>query len=680
MTKSTFPTTLVERKSLLHDALHQLKQNFIALDGIIDEIGDLMLPWWLFPEVQLRPAIINLWGMTGSGKTALVRGLAELLGYEHQLLRFDMGEYGQNGPMLKYTLTNQLYQFNNRAPIILLDEFQFAKTLDESGREANNTSLRIIWDLLDSGIINFEGHVNTYYTLRAYKAIRLLTECQGLGVELRQGLIVQGADTVKRIFGDFVFGYFDGSVDRSEGEGFTDAEYFVSDVFCTGIYEICSHQYGSFRDIAEKIRAFNSVHELIQYLTQVIQDEEKPKTMNLSRALIFVVGNLDEAYYMSSNINPDISPDEFYRNTKKINIADIKFALQKRFRNEQLARLGNNHLIYHAFTTRNYYEFIELSLVRLSNQVLERFGIAFEWDQSVRDIIFQEGVFPTQGVRPVMSTIRNLIESYISKLILAIVENGWDQVEKVNWHYRREKYHLKVQQANSGQIWELTFPVTLKVNSLRQSVNDDLQSQVAVHESGHALISLFTTGIVPEYIITRTVDSESQGFTYIRLPEEITSFRLVKDLIMIGLGGYLAELALFGPENTSAGVSSDLRRLTELAHQAIRDYGMGGDPVRLHLHIYGGSPYQSTFTAAHEEKVHQLLQECRAAAASIVDQHRPLLLRLSRYLSGHSRMEKNAIKKMTTAYCQEHQLPVPRFIEADQYFGFKQQLQAAEPK
>ena len=142
---------ILKKKSTLAKAVTQLKKEFVGLDSIIDELSDTVLPWWLFPENQLRPLIINLWGMTGSGKTDLIKRLSELLNYHKQLLRFDMGEFGTSSSFLKYTLTRQLIQFSEQSPIIVLDEFQFAKTKDEQGKEVNNTSLRIIWDLLDSG-------------------------------------------------------------------------------------------------------------------------------------------------------------------------------------------------------------------------------------------------------------------------------------------------------------------------------------------------------------------------------------------------------------------------------------------------------------------------------------------------------------------------------------------------
>ena len=60
---------ILKKKTSLAKAVIQLKKEFVGLDGIIDELSDTILPWWLFPENQLRPLIINLWGMTGSGKT-----------------------------------------------------------------------------------------------------------------------------------------------------------------------------------------------------------------------------------------------------------------------------------------------------------------------------------------------------------------------------------------------------------------------------------------------------------------------------------------------------------------------------------------------------------------------------------------------------------------------------------
>jgi hypothetical protein len=46
--------SLSERRMLLNNAVKQLKKEFIGINGIIDELADVILPWWLFPENQMR--------------------------------------------------------------------------------------------------------------------------------------------------------------------------------------------------------------------------------------------------------------------------------------------------------------------------------------------------------------------------------------------------------------------------------------------------------------------------------------------------------------------------------------------------------------------------------------------------------------------------------------------------
>jgi hypothetical protein len=58
----------ISKKLILHDARLQLKKEFFGIDSIIDKIVDTIQTWYLIPEMQERPAIINLWGLTGVGR------------------------------------------------------------------------------------------------------------------------------------------------------------------------------------------------------------------------------------------------------------------------------------------------------------------------------------------------------------------------------------------------------------------------------------------------------------------------------------------------------------------------------------------------------------------------------------------------------------------------------------
>ena len=60
------------KQILLENAGKILKGEFVGIDIVIDKVIDSLNTWFLFPELQDKPVVINLWGMTGVGKTALI--------------------------------------------------------------------------------------------------------------------------------------------------------------------------------------------------------------------------------------------------------------------------------------------------------------------------------------------------------------------------------------------------------------------------------------------------------------------------------------------------------------------------------------------------------------------------------------------------------------------------------
>jgi hypothetical protein len=656
---------ILAKKILLEDARKALKQDFVGLDKIIDEIIDNLLPWWLFPDTQLRPTVINLWGMTGTGKTALIKRLAEVLTYKDKLLVFDMGQFGDNNGSLKDSFTGRLEHFNRKPIMLVFDEFQFAKSLDEAGRENNNDNLRVIWDLLDSGQFYYESYMNSYYHRRVVKCVKILIECQNKGVVIEGGVIKEGLTVIAEKFKEFKLGW-DSIEDKDRVIG---EDYFQTDVFVNGMVDVSNERFYDKYEAIALVQTWN-LDEMIDFLVQIINTEESQKLMDLSKAVIFVIGNLDEAFYMSSVINPDINPDDFYRSTLKINITHIKSALQRRFRNEQIARLGNNHIIYPAFDSKTYLQLIWKHLNIAKKMIQERFGIAITFDKSIADIIFKEGVFPTQGARPVLTTIKNLIEGYVSRIIVTILESEMPATA-IEWSYQetQERFYVKFFDKEAQFITEKIYPVNLKVHSLRKSQNDDVQAHTAVHESGHAILTALVLRILPDYIVTRTVDSDTAGFCKISVPEDVETKSLMLKQIQIGLGGFLAEKIIFGKENTSTGVVSDIIKVSEMANRAIKEFAMGDDPVRMHIH--GENTPYFHYKASAEELALKIVKQCEAEAEAILLRNKKLLLKMSHYLTSHSRMDKKTIKRYMTLYATDKWVREEGFIEAKQYFNFK---------
>jgi hypothetical protein len=99
---------IAKLNTVLDDAREILDKEFISVDEFIDQVLDSLSNWYLFPQLQEQPVIINLWGLTGVDKTAMVLRLAELLEFDKRTFRYDMGNKSDSSPSLKSILHDLL--------------------------------------------------------------------------------------------------------------------------------------------------------------------------------------------------------------------------------------------------------------------------------------------------------------------------------------------------------------------------------------------------------------------------------------------------------------------------------------------------------------------------------------------------------------------------------------------
>ena len=81
----------IKKQEILDQARTILKREFVGLDAIIDEVIESLSSWYLFPDLQDKPVVINLWGLTGVGKSALVQRVSELIHFDKKYFHFDLG-------------------------------------------------------------------------------------------------------------------------------------------------------------------------------------------------------------------------------------------------------------------------------------------------------------------------------------------------------------------------------------------------------------------------------------------------------------------------------------------------------------------------------------------------------------------------------------------------------------
>src|SRR6187402_595456 len=214
MNSNTIHNDLIIKRQKLQEVSGLLKERFLGLDNVIDEVIALMTPWYIFPEAQRRPTVINLWGLTGSGKTALVQTIVELLDHRKLYTHLDMGEFeSDSASWLKNIFTDDLSFFHEKPALICLDEFQFAKTLEGKDKELGKDKLRVVWELLDSGKLEYIPSHSTYYLFRAENCLKRLDKVIRNGVIIEDGVVVMNIEIFLSVFEGF---YFDDSDQRGQ--------------------------------------------------------------------------------------------------------------------------------------------------------------------------------------------------------------------------------------------------------------------------------------------------------------------------------------------------------------------------------------------------------------------------------------------------------------------------------
>ena len=505
-----------EKQEMLNKARIQLKKDFCGLDDIIDKTISTISSWFIMPELQSRPLIINLWGLTGVGKTALIRKLVEYIDFDQKFLEIHIPTQLTENNSLSYQLAD-CGVLENSPGIILLDEFQGFRSIDQQGQHKEPKALQDIWQLLSDGKISNKADF-----------LRDLTD---LYVSFRRR-----------------------HKQKTKVEESTD-EIYPELGINNDIYHLDKLRFllGLPFPVSEMINWDNDkILDIIEYAFTNAKDYHKYS--DFTQTIIFICGNLDDAYTISNAITEvDLDPDVFYEMTKDINILDIKKSLQKMFKPEQISRLGNIHIIYPSFNKETYECIIRKQLDHISSNIKSH-KIVF--DDSIIDFVFKNGVFPAQGTRPVYSTIAYCIECNLPRIIM---EN-----------FNEKEITVSIKESKINDI-----PISSDIQMIRDKLNIEDVKCIAAHEAGHVIASVYFKKQIPKIATARAI-SASAGYVIGDncSCKNMTKTKLINEM-RVCLAGRVAEEIIF-KEDISVGASEDLGRATEIGLDMIRIYGMSG--------------------------------------------------------------------------------------------------------
>ncbi|TVQ43529.1 MAG: hypothetical protein EA362_11190 [Saprospirales bacterium] len=640
--------TIVKKDDILSRIKSQLKKEFIGLDQLIDELIESVGFWYLFPDLQEKPLVINLWGMTGVGKTSLVKRMVSLLEMEKSFILFDLGTRNNFGCSVEAVLWD-VYEKKNGKPLILgFDEFHNARTLDNGGVDNFASHGRIVWQILDSG--KYQIHPKPNYLQQLHDVIHKLEHFLRSGVEVKNGLVTSKVDYfLRNIYYEKSFSIFNRNKSNKDKE--VGGILFVGESIYPIIMELARDEFISTKALQDKLMQMDG-YEIVEYLKKIYEDGASPKWVDCSKSLILIMGNLDEAYQMTGNFNPDIQADHLHQQTLKVDVFQIKKALRRRFRSEHISRLGNIHFLFPAFSSKSFERLIDQELMRISQLISSRFGIDLVFENTVPDMIYEEGVFPTQGTRPVYSSIQQHIISKLGRIISEGVIKDL-VVDKIFMGVQEDKLFIKYLRANEIEH-QIEMQLTLNLKKLKDCKQDDLQAITAVHESGHAVLSIVLLNSLPEMVISSTPDQDIHGFVHSSVNWKYVSKKEIIRRIAMMLGGMAAEKWVFGEENLTSGSANDLMLATEFATDMIKSSGLGSRLGSFNSKAPQTFNYLYDHADQLTEEAENLILEAFRLAEDTLKEHEQLLLKMAEFLSIERSLSKDKCLEFVRDYGSEN--------------------------
>ena len=165
----------------------------------------------------------------------------------------------------------------------------------------------------------------------------------------------------------------------------------------------------------------------------------------------------------------------------------------------------------------------------------------------------------------------------------------------------------------------------------------DEQHAVAVHESGHALVAVYSDKADPVAKVTILPAGQTLGVTE-QLPlneRHLYGEDYLYATLAVYLGGRASEVVVLGQGST--GASNDLAKATDLATKMVREFGMSptlgpvGYPSGGSVFLGEGGnamssrPFAEATQAAIDAEVARIVHEAEQRAMAIVQEHRDVL-------------------------------------------------------
>ena len=634
------PELMRERSAHLALIAAELKTELFGIDDIIDRVIESIRAWYVLPHIIRRPVIVCLWGLTGTGKTQLTRSLAQKLGFydrfvEVQMDGFSNGSSWRSADSISAML-GESGVVEGEPGMLVLDEFQRFRTINDKGDDLPVKRYQDVWQLLSDG--RLPPSLSFLQELEASLAYSLYSQER------------EGEDEAKP---------------AADGTPPKKLKFALS-----------PYQAQEFK---ECLKLKEPLQEIMTWTPQQLQERmlafkasSESWETDYSRLLIIVSGNLDEMYEgMAQRVEDcDTDADIFHTMTKKLSMIDVKKALGERFKPEQIARLGNNHVIYPSLSQATYERLIRSTCARYADEMRAGAGLCFELHESVYQGIYANAVFPAQGTRPLFSSIHAILSAPLVNAALWALEQDVPAHATLYVTLDTAAQSLRVSLGKDGGPG-IAYPVPLELNQLKQRASPDFRALLAVHEAGHGLAYARLFGHAPQEIKINVASFEGGYNSYVRMKAE--SRQSCLDRLCVGLAGRAAEALVFGEDACTTGSESDFKNATALAARFVRHFGLGSRLSRTDV-ADSIDDNLNTDVAPTNAEIEALLAQAYARARELLAADSALLLQIVDELLANGQVSKEKMAGLLgVGIASEERMLMP-YAEQLQVFSLQHEL------
>ncbi len=611
---------VVARHERLEAVRAELKSHFVGIDEVIDEIVEAVRVWYVLPEVLTRPVIVNLWGMTGVGKTDLVRHFVRAVGFQE---RFAEVELHTNDSDYFSTSVADVFESHDivdgQPAIVLFDEVQRFASRDDEGKPIRTSNFIDFWELLSDGKLARRRRTDLDYQLA-----------------------------------DLLFSMEERRAPSGSEEG--------------AAPEPMADRVGPWqgqrlkRALGLRMRLEDVARMRQEDIVRLIQEKKNDKSayepVDHSKTLIFISGNLDDAFTMAAETTEaDVDADIFHAFASKVTLVDVKRSLSRRFRPEQVARFGNVHILSKSLSKAHFEELIRREFVRIVRGTRERCGLELVIEESVARLVYRNGVYPVQGVRPLFSSVGDIVES---NLAFFLFDALLQRAAKITLGYDESGSALCARLEGGSVVTpvEVRRAFVGRLDKVRRRSAEDVRANVCVHEAGHAAAYALEFGLATLQLTVRVASTETSGFAF---SHEFHATRAsLQKQIRVLLAGGVAEELVFGSDDVSTGRVADRRQATRIAIDHFRSYAFD-EAFRAY---YGLDEEYELDRARTDEAIEALLAKLEQETRDLLAQHRDFVTALARRLDVAGLLDAAAVAAIATQHgvdCRvesEHHLDV----------------------